>query len=259
MDWRTKSWIEEDVEFVPKRNVNNKGSRYFRHITGFLISQKMNRKKVGYESLWGECLFYYILEMDPLIVRYYEQPVEVPIRELNDACDLSEWMHVPDVLAFRHGYKPFLFQIKGGNQSEQKDYSYINSFCHEYAKSRGWNYSMAFPKTLEEAIQFNIRLLKKYDNLRFGSDRWIPEIRNKMKYIHETSILELARGFSAQADFRSILPCIYHLIFKGELQTNVRSRITEKSIIRAGSCSEQFLDLFHIEGDAYDITNASTR
>jgi hypothetical protein len=61
--------------------------------------------------------------MDPFVVRYYEQPVDVPICEINDACDLSEWMHVPDVLTFRQGYKPFLFQVKGGDESEKRDYS----------------------------------------------------------------------------------------------------------------------------------------
>jgi hypothetical protein len=53
MDWRGKSWIEEDAEFAPKRKVNNKGSRYFRLLSGFLISQKMSRRKVWIRVFMG--------------------------------------------------------------------------------------------------------------------------------------------------------------------------------------------------------------
>jgi hypothetical protein len=64
------------------------------------------KRSIQYESLWGECLFYYLLELDPLIVRYYEQPVNVPTKKLLKDFTIKDESHVPDLLLFRQGIKP---------------------------------------------------------------------------------------------------------------------------------------------------------
>jgi hypothetical protein len=108
VDWSSKqSWEKEDLLYSAKRKVNNTGSRSHLHIIGSIFSRKMNRS-IAYESLWGECLFYYFLELDPLTIRYYEQPVLVPYKILNEKYVLEEINHVPDVLGFRQGSVPHL-------------------------------------------------------------------------------------------------------------------------------------------------------
>jgi hypothetical protein len=145
LDWLKKSWINEDQEFAPKRKVNNKKSKFMPNNSGYLYSQKMKRH-IGYESLWGECLFYYFLELDPLTVRYYEQAVEVPIMFFDENNKLKSWKHVPDVLAFRQGFQPHLFQIKSeGYQANQKD-AVIEKYCKIYTGKRNWHYSLIKPK-----------------------------------------------------------------------------------------------------------------
>jgi hypothetical protein len=69
MNWLNKDWAIEDEKYAAKRQINNKQSKYIKHISGYIHSPKMKRK-VGYESLWGECLFYYLLELDTQTVRY---------------------------------------------------------------------------------------------------------------------------------------------------------------------------------------------
>lgn len=59
-----KDWSKEDKLYSRKRNVSNKGSREHEHLIGTLYSHRMKRG-VQYESFWGECLFYYLLELDP--------------------------------------------------------------------------------------------------------------------------------------------------------------------------------------------------
>jgi hypothetical protein len=103
------------------------------------------KRGVQYESFWGECLFYYLLELDPQTIRYYEQPVIVPINKLTNAHILSEVGHVPDVLTFREGFCPYLFQIKGGNDIVEQNANLYQS-CRHYAKERGWEYSLVNPK-----------------------------------------------------------------------------------------------------------------
>ncbi|KAB7663886.1 hypothetical protein [Bacillus sp. B1-b2] len=49
----------------------------------WILIQSKNEKSCWYESLWGECLFYYILELELNTVRYYDQPVEIPIKFFN--------------------------------------------------------------------------------------------------------------------------------------------------------------------------------
>ncbi|WP_245629158.1 hypothetical protein, partial [Alicyclobacillus shizuokensis] len=78
VDWLNKSsWAAEDMHFAPKRKVNNRGSQRKPHVIGAFHSPKMNTV-VEYESL-GEYLFQVILELDSQVVRYYVQPVEIPI------------------------------------------------------------------------------------------------------------------------------------------------------------------------------------
>jgi hypothetical protein len=82
-------------------------------------------RHIEYESLWGECLFYYYLELDPLTVRFYTQPVSVPYERLNQQFILEKKHHVPDTLTFRQDYAPHLYQVKVGD-------SFIEQETHLY-------------------------------------------------------------------------------------------------------------------------------
>jgi hypothetical protein len=50
--------------------------------------------------------------MDVSTLYYYVQPVEVPIPYKTKKLEKKFWLHVPDVLVFRNGYPPLLYQIK---------------------------------------------------------------------------------------------------------------------------------------------------
>jgi hypothetical protein len=55
------NWKEEEMDYFPKRRVNNKLSWKIHHLMGSFYSNKMKRT-IEYESM-GECLFYYTLEL----------------------------------------------------------------------------------------------------------------------------------------------------------------------------------------------------
>ncbi|MBB6023588.1 hypothetical protein HNR77_004689 [Paenibacillus sp. JGP012] len=147
MDWNNTDWGEMDRIYYPKRKVDNTMSRYFGFNIGSIRSQKMN-KTVEYESL-TECLFYYFLELDPKTVRYYVQPINVPVSFISNQ-ELKVYEHVPDVLVYRTGYPPMLFQVKAKDLQEgDKNYvSFLrhNQACEEYARLEKWNYSVIFPR-----------------------------------------------------------------------------------------------------------------
>ncbi|MUK89319.1 hypothetical protein GMD78_13150 [Ornithinibacillus sp. L9] len=245
MDWlQKKNWFKEDEEFSPKREVNNKKSKFMHHSTGHVYSRKMKRH-VGYESLWGECLFYYFLELDPLTVRFYEQPVEIPIRYFNENNILESWIHVPDVLVFRQGFKPHLYQIKIEGYDEKTKDVVINKACEKYSEKRNWDYSLLKTKEgIPDVIISNVFLLTNFLKPRKHYEKYIPEIINKMKYVEQITVIELAKSFSAKADFRFVLPIVYHLIGIGRLRTNLYETINEKSEVQLGSNLDDVFLLF---------------
>ncbi|MFJ7993851.1 hypothetical protein ACIQY5_16950 [Peribacillus frigoritolerans] len=256
MDWSEKNWLEEDKLFFPKRKVNNRDSKNISHVIGHLYSYKMKRT-VGWESFWGEYLFYQYLELDFDTIRYYEQPVEVPVVNLKKENELNVWAHVPDVLVFRQGHKPLLYQIKGGNSEPESELdSLINFKCREFVKEREWIYHIIRPKELPEVIKSNILLLRHFQRPRTYYTSWEKELVQKISYLSGVSILELANSFSGKTDYRLILPLVYHLITRGVLKTNINVDINEKSIVQLGNIGEALTEFIGgVDGNAGQIRN----
>lgn len=246
MNWLNKDWSVEDAKYAPKRKVNNKQSRYIKHISGYFHSPKM-KKKVGYESLWGECLFYYFLELDIQTVRYYDQPIEVPIKVFDEKLkELEEWIHIPDVLVFRNNSIPMLYQVKGIDSNTQS--SLITKNCLDYAQKESWGYSIVIPrKELPMVIESNILFLWNFLKQRKNVDLWFEESEQKMLYIQETSIIELAKSFSAKIDYRLILPVIWHMVSIGRFRCDLTKPLDQYSEVRIGNISDQLVDYLVLE------------
>lgn len=245
MDWSEKNWDLEDEIYSPKRKVSNKKSHFIKHLSGYMPSYKMNRNQIGYESFWGECLFYYFLELDPKTIRYYEQPVEVPVVSIDDNNEMKVWFHVPDVLVFRQGYKPLLIQIKGSDK-KQEPIKNVEQACEEFAKQKNWDYITIYPKIMPDVIKSNILTLSNFIRPRSYYVKWEREILQKFLYRKEVAITDLAREFTSKVDYRYVLPLIYHLIAKGKLKVNINKRIDENSIVQLGNISED-LKVFILE------------
>jgi hypothetical protein len=249
MEWISKNWIEEDNRFSPKRKVDNKLSWKIHHLIGSFNSVKMN-KTVEYESL-GECLFYYFLELDHSVMRYYVQPVEVKFRSLKNDGDIKEWVHVPDVLVFRNGSTPFLYQIKENPNTTSK-HELINKKCAEYANQEGWIYKVIYPKQMPKTILRNINFLYASLKKRKWFDDWIPIVVMRLKYFKTLTILDLANSFNPQISPLYILPVIYHLIAKGVFSANIYQEIDEYSVISMGSLFEQLSGFVIEEGEGIE-------
>lgn len=252
-EWsKKKSWSKEDLIYARKRDVTNKGSREHEHLIGAIYSCKMKRG-VQYESLWGECLFYYLLELDPLAVRYYEQPVRVPMQNLTKDFVMKNNEHVPDVLLFRDGSRPHLFQIKGGNDFIQQN-PIIYKACMRYALEKGWDYSVVHPKIMiPTTIKNNIGFLINYLEPRYYFDNWLPELLYRMEHLKRTDIYRLAKTFEPKIDHRHILPIIYHLVSTGLLKTNISKKIDHKSEVSFGSIFQEMSQLFEWEGKKIEV------
>lgn len=229
-DWLHKqSWLLEDGKYAPKRRVNNKGSYRRPHIIGSFFSRKMGRV-VEYESL-NEYLFYALLELDVVTVRYYVQPVEVAIPSLDRFGRLYQWNHVPDVLVFRQESAPHLYQVKDISELPDEK-TRVNVCCTQYAEDREWKYSVVRPRTIPTQVAQNAKLLMGFLKPRMGFESLIPQVIERMRFKGSTTIDELSRGFQGQAHPLLVLPVIYHLITIGVLEIKVHEPVNEFSTIR---------------------------
>lgn len=250
MDWTSKNWIEEDEQFFPKRKVDNKLSWIIHHLIGSFHSVKMD-KIVEYESL-GECLFYYYLELDHSVIRYYVQPVEVKFSSMKKDGDIKEWVHVPDVLVFRNGSIPYLYQIKE-NPSTTPKHELINKKCNGFANKNDWIYKVIYPKQMPKTILRNIKFLQGFLKKRKWFDDLIPIVVMRLKYLKNINVIDLAKSFGTEISPLFILPVIYHLIAKGIFTTNIYQEIDEYSEISMGSLLEQLNGFVIEEGKKIEV------
>ncbi|WP_419878231.1 hypothetical protein [Brevibacillus centrosporus] len=239
MHWFGKSWEKEDVEFAPKRKVDNKDSKQRPHVIGAFHSHRMNIV-AEYESL-TEWAFYSLLELDREIVRYYVQPVLIQVPYIDDYGTLKNWPHVPDVLVFREGSVPHLFQTKHSPDDSSEKLKIIDKACGKYAASRGWEYSVIYPKSLPKLVSRNIDFLAGFTKTRKWYDSYSPKVMSRLRLVGQASITELSQSFIPQYDPLLVLPVVYHLIARGFLWININEPINEFSIVRIANETDRLL------------------
>ncbi|MEK5034935.1 TnsA endonuclease N-terminal domain-containing protein [Paenibacillus sp. FSL R7-0302] len=226
--WSLKTnWEVEDEIFKMKRKVNNRNSHDYPHIIGSFYSARF-KKPVHYESL-NERLFYYYLEIDRNVARYYEQPIEVPITKENG----QKWNHIPDVIFFKDGSIPMLCQIKESEEEAEKDEDFhlINHYCEEFAQAQGWFYEVIYPKTLPEVYQRNLRQLKRFMHRRKYYAEWEEKVIQRLIYLGTCSIRRLAEQFSDRTDSLMLIPLVYYLIVVGVFIVDFNQPITSNSLV----------------------------
>lgn len=226
MDWLNKNWEREDKVYASKRRVNNKGSRVHPHIIGSFYSYR-NKRTVEYESL-NERIFYYFLELDGDVHRYYVQPIEVRM-ETED----GDWFHIPDVLVFRQGYPPLLYQVKESESDNLEPKNQLCSLeCEKIAALYGWKYIVVFPKTLPSPLSRNISFLSGYLRTRSYYSDWYDQVVYRLRCIGPCTVEHLSSSFSDSIDPLFIKPLVFHLIAIGHFTTDVRQIICSESTIK---------------------------
>ncbi|HEY2492284.1 MAG TPA: TnsA endonuclease N-terminal domain-containing protein [Paenibacillus sp.] len=229
MDWGMECWERKDELYAPKRKVNNRGSKQHPHIIVGFYSEKMDRS-IEYESL-AERLYYYFLELDHEVKRYYVQPVEVPIPVGDKKSEDKFWMHVPDVLVFRQGSIPLLYQVKSEENSDDLRLQVKNHYCELYADRNNWKYHVIYPKTLPPTLQRNIRFLKGFLKERYYYDKWRQITIHRLSILGNTTIQSLSESLKDHTDPLLIKPLIFHLIAHGFINLDVQREINSRSEI----------------------------
>jgi hypothetical protein len=232
-EWSNQDWTEADKLFYPKRRVDNKISWIRPHIIGGFKSRRMNRT-VEYHSL-NECFFYYYLEQNKEIMRYYVQPVEVPIPVIKKTGEKKAWNHVPDVLFFENFSKPILTQIKESPDDVGESFEQCNKRCELMALEKGWKYEVIYPKSLPDIALSNIDYFHGFLRERSYYRQLKNDVLFKVRFDQPISRGQLAKSFCSKYHPNEVKPLISYLIAKGELVVNMFERMTDNSMIRAAN------------------------
>ncbi len=246
MNWTKVDWKEYDEIYKPKRNVNNHASWKIHHMMGAFYSNKMD-VVVEYES-FGELLAYFLFEIDKSILRYYVQPVKIDITTLTETGERKVWSHVPDVLVFRNGSNPLLYQIKDSKYELPENMDVINNKCIHYANVNGWSYSIVYPKDMPNIISKNIKLISSRTKKRVYYEDWIPEIIYRLTAEKTQTIIDLAMGFRTKINPSMIIPIIYYLISIGVLKVDISRKVDQFSQVVLNNDENIFDEYFLCEG-----------
>lgn len=243
MNWSSTDWTVMDELYAPKRKVTRNKRTAFRNIVGKFYSHKMGRI-VEYESL-GERLYFFHHELDQTIVRYYVQPVKVPILVGRDQKDDPH--HTPDSLSFRNGHRPLLSQVKFDPSETSMEFERNNRACEIYAAEHGWEYRVVYPSMLPLELSTNMRRLKSYIEVRSYYPDVIPHLLHLMKCVEQSTVTRLANNFT---DVPRILPAIYHLIARGVFRVDVMKEVGPDTTIQLNECMSDFQLLGGLNFDA---------
>ena len=229
---------EEDkyLIYYPKRQVNNRNSKYLPHVISGFISPTMDRM-IECESQ-GEELLYSILEMSSSVIEYFPQPVEVPVGE-------TKWPHIPDVLVFfREEVPPWLIQVKGGlpdTEVSPKE-MVINRACERYARDRRWKYKVLYPNALDKTVRANIKGFFPFMNEDRRDDTISELLMETLEKNWAMTFEELAHAGEPEISKLKVMPVLRREIAFGNLYADFSKPINQRSKIRIAIESDD--DLF---------------
>ena len=108
-----------------------------RGVRGYFYSLK-NDRRVDYESLNEQCLMK-ILETDPSVVSYCEQPLKLEFRWNN-----RTYPYTPDLLSVDIHSRTKLYKVKPKKAIEQDDGKLLAKFeaARSYCSDRGWEFEV---------------------------------------------------------------------------------------------------------------------
>lgn len=133
-------------------------------VTGGFASAK-NKRLLGFESLL-ERDYMLILEFDPAVESFEEQPVRIPV--LGKTARATSY--VPDILVHyypdRRGKarKPLLAEVKKSSDLERHKEKYAPKFAaaKKYAAEQGWDFRIVTEKDIRSKRLQNLKFLREF-------------------------------------------------------------------------------------------------
>lgn len=235
----------------------------YRNVTGAVVSRK-NHRMISSESTLERDL-YHLLEFDPLISNYEEQPIRVPYR----MADGKMSHYTPDVLI--HFENPANFVWKFSPFRRLYDQNFINSSSTKsylikpksriispkiilaevkyrkdliegwkdhkpkykaarlFAKERGWNFLILTEKEIRTTILDNIKFIRRYRHYNFPPSE-LMKVLDKLAELESCKMNELLNSLTSECSVQGeLIPIIWFLISRYEIDVDWNQPLTLNS------------------------------
>lgn len=201
----------------------------FRAVTGRFPSV-LNGRCIGYESKL-EHDYYLTLEFDHSILRYEEQPLEVP-----GVVNNRKVTYIPDCLiTYKDTRPPLLVECKYSSEftDENKKLQIKIARLKEYANDNNLHFQIITEKDISRAVLANCLRLYRYAKppLRITEHR--ARIHAALRASDCMTCRDLLQALATSpAEQANFTPSIWHMLFTGELTIDMNSPISLNSILR---------------------------
>lgn len=210
-----------------------------RSLTGFVASRRDGRMVASESSLERDLLV--LLDFDPAVERYEEQPVRIEYRDARG----RRRTYTPDVLVhFRQdvaangvSLSPLLYEVKY-REDLSENWPQIKPKVRagrDYARGRGWRFHIITEREIRTPYLESAKFLRQYRRLQPGDAErrlLLDRLREMGESDPETLLLAIHQEPVRRAE---LLPTLWHLVAVGDIHADLGERLTMRSPIRAAS------------------------
>jgi TnsA endonuclease N terminal len=183
--------------------------------------------KVG-KNVWWESLlerdYIHLLEFDPDVERYEEQPMRVPY-----PFEGKIRYYTPDFLVERIDGRRIVVEVKSKKKASDDAFRLFFLAVAPVIHKRGYEFIVVTDEMIRvEPLLENIKILWGYSRVTFYSRHQVL-CRKFLRENDGASIADLARALS---DKGVTLPVIYSLVYRGALSVDLNCPLDPSSIVR---------------------------
>lgn len=207
-----------------------------RSLTGFVASRRDSRMVASESSLERDLLV--LLDFDPAVERYEEQPVRIEYRDARG----RRRAYTPDVLVhFRQDIAqeqpttPLLYEVKY-RKDLSENWPQIKpkvQAARAYAREHGWRFKLITEREIRTPYLQSVKFLRQYRRLQPGDAErrlLLDRLREAGESDPETLLSDIHPEPVRRAE---LLPTLWHMVAVGDIYADLAEPLTMHSPIRA--------------------------
>lgn len=199
----------------------------YRSVTGTFPSLK-NKSNISYESLL-ERDFYLLLEFDPNVKTYEEQPFTIKYKRNNNT-----YKYTPDTLVHYYDTSlPTVYEVKMSNMIKEGKVFFEEKLnrIEEYVNNNDMDFKLFTELEIDQIYLENALFLYRYRDLQ--NKQMFIKVNQSLNDLNSISVKQLLNKIHSnkfkQAEY---LPYIWALVFQNKLHIDMNKKITNSSIIK---------------------------
>lgn len=195
----------------------------YRNVTGIAAHSKADGQAMFESTLERD--FISLLEFDKHISRFEVQPVKITWLNYED----KRRSYTPDVLAFRQGEKPTLYEVKYRSDLKVNWDKLQPKFrmAIKYAKENQWRFKIVTEKEIRtpylESVKFLLPFIRQGASEEADMALLVGNLK-KLGRATPTGLLE--KIYSDPWNQARLLPTLWYLIGTGQIGMNLNQKIT---------------------------------